>query len=175
MSTSPTPGNRIRDRDVHALLARGLEEELLLLKSFIDILQREQQALTGGDIQLMLSLGDEKSRLATQLGLSSERRSSQLATAGFSSDRSGMESWLNQATTQSSSPLPSVRTWWSELLTLAAQARDLNETNGRLIDMHLQHNQQALNTLLSATNQAMLYGPDGQAHARQGGRLFGSA
>lgn len=176
MSTPSPTGNRIRE--VHALLARGLEEELLLLQKFIDLLQREQQALTGGDIQLMLSLGDEKSRLATQLSLSAERRSSQLATVGFSSDRAGVESWLDQmtqVTPQSSSPTSSIHEQWSELLTLAAQARNLNETNGRLIGMHLQHNQQALNTLLSATHQAMLYGPDGQAHAAHSGRLFGSA
>lgn len=176
MSTSFPTGNKTRD--VHALLARGLEEELLLLQNFIALLQREQQALTGGDIQLMLSLGDEKSRLATQLSLSAERRNSQLATVGFSSDRSGVESWIDQmaqVTTQTSSPTSSIREQWSELLTLAAQARDLNETNGRLIGMHLQHNQQALNTLLSATHQAMLYGPDGQAQAAHSGRLFGSA
>lgn len=179
MSTPSPTGNRIRE--VHALLARGLEEELLLLQKFIDLLQREQQALTGGDIQLMLSLGDEKSRLATQLSLSAERRSSQLATVGFSSDRFGVESWLDQTQTAQTTaqaslpPVPSAREQWAELLVLAAQARNLNETNGRLIGMHLQHNQQALNTLLSATHQAMLYGPDGQAHAAHSGRLFGSA
>lgn len=161
--------------DIHALLARGLEAELLLLKKFIALLQREQQALTGGDIQLMLSLGDEKSMLATQLSHSAEQRSSQLATVGFSSDRSGIESWLNETTGPASSPTPSTRELWTELLERASQAQNLNETNGRLIGMHLQHNQQALNTLLSATHQAMLYGPDGQAHAAHSGRLFGSA
>jgi flagellar biosynthesis/type III secretory pathway chaperone len=37
----------------------------------------------------------------------------------------------------------------SELRELAARARDLNETNGKLIAVHIQRNQQALNVLLA--------------------------
>jgi flagella synthesis protein FlgN len=63
----------------------------------------------------------------------------------------------------------------SELRELAALARDLNETNGKLIAVHIQRNQQALNVLLAAAGHAPTYGPDGQQHASLGGRSLGKA
>ncbi|WP_126444162.1 flagella synthesis protein FlgN [Sulfuricystis multivorans] len=50
---------------------------------------------------------------------------------------------------------------------LATEARELNETNGKLIALHLQRNQQALNVLRAAADNATVYGRDGQP--RQGG------
>lgn len=62
-----------------------------------------------------------------------------------------------------------------ELRELAAQARALNETNGKLIGLHLQHTQQALSVLLAAANQAATYGPDGQQQGGLGSRSLGKA
>ena len=92
----------------------------------------------------------------------------ELARLGLPSGRDGMEAWLaSRASRQQAS--------WKELLTLAADARSLNETNGKLINLHLQHNQQALNVLLAAVDKAVTYGPDGQQKSASGGRSLGSA
>lgn len=58
---------------------------------------------------------------------------------------------------------------------LASTAQALNETNGRLIALRLQHNQQALNVLLAAANTAATYGPDGQQQPGLGSRILGKA
>ena len=58
---------------------------------------------------------------------------------------------------------------------LASEARSLNETNGKLIALRLQHNQQALNVLLSAADAVATYGPDGQQRSGVGSRILGSA
>jgi flagella synthesis protein FlgN len=59
---------------------------------------------------------------------------------------------------------------------LVAAARTLNEANGKLIALRLQHNQQALNVLLAAANTAAAtYGPDGQQQAGLGSRILGKA
>jgi flagella synthesis protein FlgN len=58
---------------------------------------------------------------------------------------------------------------------LAEEARGLNEANGKLIALRLQHNQKALNVLLAAAQSAATYGPDGQQQASLGGRILGSA
>jgi len=63
----------------------------------------------------------------------------------------------------------------NELHELAATARELNETNGKLIAVHIQRNQQALNVLLAAAGNAPTYGPDGQQHASLGSRSLGKA
>ncbi|MDP2808775.1 MAG: flagellar export chaperone FlgN [Rhodocyclaceae bacterium] len=57
---------------------------------------------------------------------------------------------------------------------LAAEARSLNETNGKLIALRMQHNQQALAVLMAAADQAITYGPDGQQRGGGGGRSLGS-
>ncbi|MDP1652678.1 MAG: flagellar export chaperone FlgN [Rhodocyclaceae bacterium] len=58
---------------------------------------------------------------------------------------------------------------------LAAEARALNEINGKLIALRLQHNQQALNILLAAADSATTYGPDGQQQTGLGSRILGKA
>jgi flagella synthesis protein FlgN len=80
-----------------------------------------------------------------------------------------MEAWLGGQDGAGS------RDAWNRLRALAAEARSLNDTNGRLIGIHLENNQQALAVLLSAANQAATYGPDGQQKPGGGGRSLGSA
>lgn len=58
---------------------------------------------------------------------------------------------------------------------LASEARTLNEANGKLIALRLQHNRQALNVLMTAADAVATYGPDGQQQAGLGGRILGSA
>lgn len=58
---------------------------------------------------------------------------------------------------------------------LVSEARTLNEANGKLIALRLQHNQQALNVLLAAADSAATYGPDGQQQPATGGRMLGKA
>lgn len=58
---------------------------------------------------------------------------------------------------------------------LVSEARALNEANGKLIGLCLQHNQQALGALLDAADKATTYGPDGQQQAGLGSRILGKA
>lgn len=58
---------------------------------------------------------------------------------------------------------------------LAAEARELNETNGKLIAVHLQRNQQALNILLAAADNVATYGRDGQHRVGISNRSLGKA
>lgn len=58
---------------------------------------------------------------------------------------------------------------------LVGEASALNEANGKLIALRLQHNQQALNVLLAAADTAATYGPDGQQQAGLGSRILGKA
>jgi flagella synthesis protein FlgN len=157
-----------------ARLARVITDELATLREFVQLLQKEQEALADGDIDALMPLSTKKTSLSVRLGQFSEQRHEILAAAAFSRDRAGMEDWLARLTQNSSTALTS-RNEWEDLLALAAEARALNETNGKLIGTRLQHNQQALNALLAAGNQAALYGPDGQTRTGGSGRLFGSA
>ncbi|OIQ97322.1 FlgN protein [mine drainage metagenome] len=146
-----------------------IKDELALLRQFVTLLQDEQRALVEGELERLLPLAEEKSRLATELGRLAVARNQALAALGLAADKSGMDAWLvGQAPT-----VPS-RGHWAELLSLATETRRQNELNGKLINTRMQHNQRALAVLAAATSQAMLYGPDGQQRPLTSGRDFGA-
>lgn len=139
-----------------------LRTELKGVQQFIETLQQEQVALTGADIDALIPLSQSKSKQADALRLLAQQRSQLLGQAGLSSDRTGMDAWLAQQPPVKHQELKKL---WDELLQAGRSAQRLNETNGKLIKIHLQHNQQALSTLANAANSASVYGPDGQHHA----------
>ena len=151
-------------------LGPTLNEEINRLREFISLLQREQDLLKQGDSESLLPLIETKTSLANILAAFAQARTSQLSRLGLDTGRAGMEAWL-----AGNDQGGKLREAWQNLLDLAAQARNLNITNGKLIGLHMQHNQQAFNALMSATNRAMTYGPDGQQQTGLGGRILGTA
>lgn len=147
-----------------------LNEEVAQLRGFLALLEKEQQALADGDIERLMPLAADKTGCFARLAQLGEARAAALAAAGLPANRQGMEAWLERQ------PEPGgARRDWRDLLSLAKSASALNRTNGELIATRLAHNQQALTALMTAANQAALYGPDGQAHPLGGGRSLGSA
>jgi len=150
-------------------LATLLAEEVREVESFVELLRQEQALLvSASNADHLMQLVERKSDYAARLKTLSDKREELLAADGYESGRSGMEAWL--ANTPGS-----IRSLWQKLMALAAEARALNETNGKLIRIHWQHNQAALATLMSAADRAMTYGPDGQQKGGGGGRILGSA
>lgn len=147
----------------------ALGEELARLQEFVGLLQREQELLKGSETEALLVLIENKNILANALAEQSRARENRLQALGLASGRAGMDAWL------SSSGNTEERQAWARLLELAGMARELNALNGKLIGMHMQHNQQALTALLSAADNAATYGPDGQQQTGLGGRMLGKA
>lgn len=150
-------------------IASLLDREYRAVQAFVSLLRQEQDLLKEGSTELLAALAEEKLRTATELTDFSASRDSKLIHSGFQPGRPGMESWV------ASPSGAGYREQWQQLLELAAEARALNETNGKLINLRLQNNQQALSILMAAADQAVTYGPDGQQRAGQGGRSLGSA
>ena len=151
--------------------------ELALLREFALCLQHEQELLAAGSIDRLTPVVGDKSRLAEDLGEAAKRRNQALSSAGFAPDRAGVEAWLeNQAAKDGAAARiqAAVRSDWQAILTLAAQARACNETNGKLIATAMQHNHRAL-AVLAAADSALLYGPDGRERTRGSGRNLGVA
>lgn len=146
-----------------------LIEEVAKLRDFLVLLESEQQALAGGDVERLMPLAAEKNALFGRLTQLGEARGKALAAAGLAADRQGLESWLDRHPEAGGA-----KRVWQELLSLAGKASTQNQINGRLIATRLANNQQALSALMAAANQAALYGPDGQARPVGGGRSLGS-
>jgi len=141
-----------------------LDKELAELRKFIVLLTSEQQALLNNDTESLLTLSEAKTQAASQLiEMSNSRRKALLTNS-----TDNMEIWLARHA-------PNSQVKWSEIRKLAAQAQQLNSTNGELINSRMRHNQQALSALHNAAKSAAgLYGPDGQANLSSSGRHLGS-
>lgn len=150
-------------------LSELLVRELSDLKRFCAVLEEERKVLTGVQADHLPDIAARKSSLAVRLSQSETRRDELLAKGGLPKGRSGMEAWL------ASRPDADVeRRRWNELLELATQARDGNQTNGRLINILLKQNQEALSVLLSGGAES-IYGADGQPRSlTTGKRSFGT-
>lgn len=151
-------------------LSELLVSELVDLKRFCALLEEERKVLTGAQADQLPDIATEKSALAARLSQFEVQRDAILVSNGFAKGRSGIEAWLV------SHPNAVVeRQRWSELLRLATKARDGNETNGRLINLLLKQNQEALSVLLSG-GAGSIYGADGQQRTVAGGkRSLGAA
>ena len=150
-------------------IAAALHAELGKLEQFVALLNQEQDYLQQADVDALLPLVDTKNTLVAELSQLSAQRETALLHAGIEPGRAGMNTWLARPGHASHAEA------WQKLLALAGEARSLNILNGKLIGLHLQKNQQAFTALMSATNRAVTYGPDGQQHSGLGGRFLGSA
>ncbi len=145
-----------------------LASEISFLQRFCALLDEERKALTGAKAEDLPRIAEEKSTLATRLSALESSRDNLLRKSSFDIGRAGMDAWLKTC----ANPNPE-RAQWNVLLELAAKARNENETNGRLINLLLKQNQDALAVLLSGGGGS-IYGPDGQQRTLGGGRSFGS-
>lgn len=146
-----------------------LSEELVTVREFLALLEREQALLARADTEALLPLIETKSALSSKLAALSQARENALQSLKLPSGRPGVEIWIERSRNMAE------RKGWQELLGLAIQVRALNETNGKLIALHMNKNQQAFNALMAAANHATTYGPDGQQQTGLGGRILGTA
>lgn len=137
-------------------LSELLVREPSALRRFCALLEEERRVLGGAQADRLPDIAAQKALLAGQLSQLETRRDGLLAQGGFAKGRSGMEAWL-----ASRPGGDAERDRWNELLQLAGRARDENESNGRLINLLLKQNREALAVLLSAGDES-IYGADGQ-------------
>lgn len=148
-------------------VAAALGCEIAVLADFVALLEEEQQRLTNNDSDALIELAARKEAASRTLEELGQQREAALITQYGQGGRAGIERWLAQPDSDGE--------LWQRLLSLAAEARNLNQINGRLIGLRLQHNQKALNALMTASNRAVTYGPDGQQRLGSGGRMLGCA
>lgn len=162
------PGSNSQDAFV-----RSLRAELDAFREFHQLLQTEQAVLAAGDPDALVSLAQRKSEQVARLTGLAEGRNRYLSAATGMTDQLGLDAWQGKFDPQRTTGADRL---WQELLALARSAKQLNEQNGLLIGLKLQHNQQALAVLRGAAVQTtQLYGPDGQSYAATPGRPLGKA
>lgn len=146
-----------------------LDEENQAIRDFLALLQQEQGVLTSGkaaEMDTLPALTERKDGLARTLESLARRRSAALTELGFADERNSIEAWLTHDTDNAQA-----RACWTNTLALASEAREINRQNGELINIRMQHNSRALETLQGAQRGLDLYGPDGQYAPPGQGRI----
>lgn len=155
----PADLNALRQRFVTLLVT-----ESQLLNNFIAVLEEEREVLGHQNVEPLFELAKKKSEIASQLQRLADSRALVLSQAGQPNSRTGAATLLADQQAE----------LWNSYLNLAARAHNLNEGNGKTITQRLSSNHQALEILLSSSNQPMTYGPDGASRPKLGSRHFGS-
>jgi flagella synthesis protein FlgN len=151
----------------------SLRAETEAFRDFVALLESERAALATGDADRLISIAQAKAAKVATLGKLAEERNRYLLSATGLSDQHGLDAWQQQ---QDASGRTRAMDLWQQLLELARSAKRLNEENGALIGVSLQHNQRALAVLRGAATQATnLYGADGQVYTSTSGRPLGKA
>ncbi len=150
-------------------LPRALASEARTIERFVALLRNERALLVKGQVDQVSDLLPEKNQLTSRLAHLAEQRNRLLTVAGGTADRRGIAAWFAAHPAETEA-----HACWSRLLVLAGEARGLNQLNGELIRLRLQHNAEAL-SILGAGATLSLYGPDGQSSPSTGGRIADKA
>ncbi len=164
----PAPSNPATSA---AAFAAALQSEQEALGVFVNLLQTEQEILVNGDAERLAALAPEKAAQIDLLTTLSEQRKRNFSAQNLTDSADGMLTWL----CRNSGFSAAVRKIWRELLARAETARQLNDTNGILIESRLQRNRLKLAVLQSAAGSDGVYRPDGQLRPLRSARSLNQA
>lgn len=141
----------------------GLAAEQEALGTFIGILQAEQEVLVHGDAERLAALAPDKATQIELLDRLGGQRKRHLAAQNLTDSEDGMLAWLSR----NPGLAAAVRKLWRELLVRAETARQINQTNGLLIDNRLQQTRGKLAVLQTTAASEGVYRQDGQLRAQR--------
>lgn len=142
---------------MHTLHPWQPEAELAAWKQLVSTLIQEQVLLRDGDIETLTGLAEHKRNLVVALAPHIKARGTLLIENNQPSTDQGMETLIRASGNRQAALV------WREIRETERMARDLNQINGRLINLRLAGVDQALNVLTSAAGGQKLYNPGGQA------------
>jgi flagella synthesis protein FlgN len=145
--------------DLHACL----QAQHTALDSLITLLQQEQEQLIAGNVDVLPALVEQKQAQVEQVNALMQQVLCLMPAANPAQFADAMQ---QQPAT--------VREVWQRVQYLARMVHELNRNNGQLIDTRLRLSQQRMNALKQASQQADIYGADGQWRALSS-RDWGSA
>lgn len=153
-----------------AIEERELELERLAIAGFIEVLRKEQDALSLNGVDALEALAAEKLARLELLTRYAEQRNTRLRAAGHSPDVAGMRAWLAARAAH-----PGIAKAWARVGELAREARDQNEINGWLVALQMQRTQRQLAFLNRAASNEPTYAADGVARSAVRQRSLGEA
>ncbi len=146
-------------------LHQQIGQEIRVMDDLLDLIRKEQELLVEARIHDIGQVIEQKARHIANLAQLASQRHALLGEAGCAAEEAGMQEYLNRH------PDPELHDIWEKLIDRVRSARNLNNTNGLMINTQLGRYRSALD-ILSGRN-ASLYGPDGQTSQAAGNRKRG--
>lgn len=156
------------------LLLTALENELAQIQTFIETLEREQQALIDNTLADLESLSKHKVAHAAALEQLARERKRLFDVNGVELSPHPPHQ-LEAARHLPAEQLPALKQGWDKLIQAARQANALNNTNGQLIQTRQQQNQQLMGLLQNSQNANLSYDALGQPRLSRSTGSLGKA
>jgi flagella synthesis protein FlgN len=150
------------------IAATLLKREAELVARFRNTLLREQEILRSGKSDGLAEVNTEKLSLVESLNQAGTERARALSSSNEATI--DMQAWLSAHPQETESA-----TLWGGLLTVAREAREINELNGNLINILHQKTSEALSILTHSQGDQTLYSSSGQSSLSTGSRIIDSA
>jgi flagella synthesis protein FlgN len=123
------------------------------------LLKSECVPLTRSNTEFITKAAADKQPLLVKLEKLARQREAVLRTEGFSSDKDGMEAFIENQTAVEAKELNSIL----KSLKLAAKAcRENNQINGSIVNVNRQYLQKAMSILRGRDANSTAYGPGGE-------------
>ena len=123
------------------------------------LLKSECVPLTRSNTEFITKAAADKQPLLVKLEKLARQREAVLRTEGFSSDKDGMEAFIENQTAMEAKELNSIL----KSLKLAAKAcRENNQINGSIVNVNRQYLQKAMSILRGRDANSTAYGPGGE-------------
>jgi flagellar biosynthesis/type III secretory pathway chaperone len=139
-----------------------LLRQYMALKDFVDFLDRELKDIAGFDAEKLIENTAAKEQRLAVVAAIDRQRDGLLVRLGMPATAEGMNRLLRDQPEFARS----MQKVWEGIVATGAHARQLNETNGRLIASQLAYYESRMSALIRAARPDATYGSDGRPQSR---------
>ncbi len=139
-------------------LSSLLDRELEMARSMHDLLEREYEALTDGDPELITAISKKKLAQLRQMEQHLAKVNLHLLDLGLTADTRGAEQAIART-----GPNTQIQSKWDQLRSMEIKLQRQNETNGGIITIGQRRVKQALDILSGKESLTGTYSQEGEA------------
>lgn len=140
--------------NIASIIHLSVIHDTQLMQELLELLHQEEIALLADNFTEIEALANLKSDIVFKLQKSSENRLSEFSNFSQNQTNASFTEWLEKQTDQTLSNA------WANLMSLTSKAKEINSTNGLLLNQLVNRNQRSL-AFFKGDNQENLYGPNG--------------
>jgi flagella synthesis protein FlgN len=140
-------------------LHQVIQAEFTFSTQLLDIIMGERDSLIQSDATAISQMTDKKQPLVMQLEQLGKQRAFILQSAGFPTDKEGLNAFIANQGPQEARALG---TMLEKLRNVAKKCRDNNQINGGIVNVNRHHLQRALSIFRGKDLNVSAYGPGGE-------------